>query len=340
MFGLIAQGALPDGAHADSVARLVAEGFVVLDGLRGNRPVALDPGEVAHRKMRRMLEENAARIAKMSELPAVAGQLGEEFRRSQWRAGEGSEYVDDVAAVNARLDDIVAGAEWEILAAQPAGPRTVLQLNRSVERDTAALGRGVAKRTLYLDTVRSAKSTAEYARTMTGLGAEFRTLASPFERCIVVDRRTAIVSNHLVEGAPEHSAWIISDRAFVAYVVAEYEEKWRRADRWAGELRGRGEDPVDTVSGASEGIRTTRRQREIMRDMVEGIPQQATARRLGVSKRTVAGDIDDLKGRFGAGSLMQLAIRWSQSPDRLVDDTGSAVDCPTGPKVGEGEAVA
>lgn len=320
-FGLIAAGEFRLGEHADSVARLVQLGYVVLDEGRGNRPVALDPKTVARRQMQQMLEENAARIAVMSALPAVAGEMAEHFERAQWRAGAGSEYVDDVAVVNARLDDIVGSAQWEILAAQPGGPRTPLQLARSVERDTKALERGVSKRTLYRATVRDTKATAEYARTMTGLGAEFRTLVGPFERGIIVDRRTAVVSNHLVEGAPEHSAWIITDRAVVAYVAAEWEEKWRRADRWAGELRGRGEQ-VDTVSApGGAAVRTTRRQREIMRDQCEGIAQEATARRLGVSLRTVSNEIAEVKARFGTDSLMQLAIRWSESVDRLVDDT-------------------
>jgi hypothetical protein len=323
VFGLIAAGELPDGQCADCVARLVEYGYVVLDEQRGNRPVALDPGDVTRKHMQRMVEENAARLAAMSALPAASNQLQQQFQRAQWRASAGSEYVDDVAVVNARLDAIVGAAEWEILAAQPGGPRTQLQLNRSVERDTAALERGVRKMTLYRDPVRATKATADYARTMSGLGAEFRTLVGHFERGIVVDRETAVVSNHLVEGAPEHSAWIITDRAMVAYIVAEFEAKWRRADRWRSELRGRGsaEQLVDTVSAAGPGVRTTRRQREIMRDQCEGSSQEATARRLGISRRTVANEIDELKALFQAGSLMQLGIKWSQSPDRLIDDT-------------------
>jgi DNA-binding CsgD family transcriptional regulator len=337
-FGLIARGELPDGERAESVARLVERGYVVWAGEQGNRPIALNPQDVADRQMQAIVRANADNLAKMSELPEVAGRLAEQFERAQWRASAGSEYVDDVAVVNARLDDIVASARREILAAQPGPPRTALQLNRSLERDTAAIRRGVVKRTLYRATVRDTKATCEYARTMTGLGAEFRTLVGPFERCIVVDRETAVISNYLVEGAPEHSAWIITDRAVVAYVVAEYDDRWRRADRWSGEMRGRGEEPVDTVSGASEGIRTTRRQREIMRDQCEGIAQEATARRLGVSKRTVATEIAEVKARFGADSLMQLGIKWSQSPDRLVDDSAPDADAAGAARdKGEGE---
>lgn len=341
VFALIAAGQpLPQGC-AESVARLANWGFVALDEGRGNRPIALDPGTVARRRVQEMLQENAANLAAMAELPSVTDRLAQAYERSQWRAGHGSEYIDDPAVVNARLKDAVGCAEREILAAQPGGPRTRALLDLALERDAAALDRGVALRTLYRATVRDNTLTAEYARMMStrtaGRRAEYRTLVEPFERAIIIDRHFAVISNHLVEDAPEHAAWIITDRAMVAYIVAEWEGKWRRADRWHGELRAPGQPPVDTVSAATPGgVRTTRRQREILRDQCEAITQEVTARRLGISRRTVTKEIDELKARFGAGSLMQLAIRWSQSPDRLVDDTDTTAGCPSAPQPGDG----
>jgi DNA-binding CsgD family transcriptional regulator len=194
-----------------------------------------------------------------------------------------------------------------------------VQLNRSVARDSQALGRGVVKRTLYRATVRDNAVTARYAREMgnrpVGRSAEFRTLVGSFERCIIVDRKTAFISNHLVEDAPAHSAWQVTDRAMVAYIAAEFEAKWDRADPWDGELRGRQGDTI-----GSDGVRTTRRQREIMRDMVAGKSRRATAGRLGVSERMVSEEINTLRDLFGARSREQLCFKWAFSQDRLVDD--------------------
>jgi hypothetical protein len=143
-----------------------------------------------------MLTENATRIALIAELPTVTDELAQHFEGAQWRAGGGSEYLDDPAVVNARLDDVVGAAEWEILSAQPGGPRDEVQLNRSVARDSQALGRGVVKRTLYRATVRDNAVTARYAREMgnrpVGRSAEFRTLVGSFERCIIVDRKIGV----------------------------------------------------------------------------------------------------------------------------------------------------
>ena len=318
VFGMIAAGEVFPDPDQPVVEELTTMGFVVYAG-PGSRPVALNPETVARRTMEELLDEAAARVAQLSALPRMADQLAGQYARGQWRAGGGSEYIDDPAVVNARLDDVVGSAEKEILSAQPGGPRDAVQLSRSLERDTAALDRGVTKRTLYRASARDHAVTAEYVRAMSAR-AEYRTLVAAFERCIVVDRRVAFISNHLVEGAPEHSAWQITDRAMVAYIAQEFDAKWRRADPWHGELRSRS---VDTVSEPG-GVRTTRRQREILRDIVEGRPQQVTASRLGISLRTLTGEIAGLKDRFGASSLPELTYKWALSPDRLVDDEAPA----------------
>ena len=129
--------------------------------------------------------------------------------------GAGSEYLADPATVNARLQDVVAGARTEILAAQPGGPRSRDLLEVAVARDSAALDRGVELRTVYRDTVRDHPVTAEYARTMSartgGRPARYATLVGDFERMIIVDRQQAFVSDHIVAGADAHAAWLVTD---------------------------------------------------------------------------------------------------------------------------------
>lgn len=307
---------------ADAVTELVQAGFVVCSTDGKNRPVTLDPHVVTQRHIEKMLRDNADRIQQMLALPALADRMAEEYQRGLWRSSGGSEYIEDKAVVNARLDDVVGSAEFEILSAQPGGPRDRGQLERSLERDVAALERGVAKRTLYRAVARDNACTAEYVRAMTGRETgrrpEYRTLGGEFERAIIVDQRVAFISNHYLPNAPDHSAWMVTDKAMVAYIAAEFDARWRSADPWHGELRVRGQ-VVDTVSGAG-GERTTRRQREILRDIASSRPQQATATRLGISLRTLAGEVAELKDLFDASSLAELTYKWALSPDRSVDD--------------------
>lgn len=322
-FTLITAGEDPTGSMPQAVAELEALGVVVRDGLDSNRPISLDPREAVRRRLEEEIRSATDCLARMQALPKVGEDLADVYDRSRLHAGGRTEFIPDPVVVNARLETVVGSAEFEILAAQPSGPRTPEQLEGARGRDTAALDRGVAKRTLYRASVRDNTVTAEYARAMAnrpaGRSAEFRTLGEPFERVIVVDRKTAFISDSIVAGSHPHAAWQITDGAFVAHLVAEFDSRWRRADPWNGHSRGT-RASMGVGETVVEGVRTTPRQREIMREMIDGRSQQATASRLGISVRTVSEEITALKDLFDARSREQLAYKWGFAPDRLVDD--------------------
>ncbi|MGW0948505.1 helix-turn-helix transcriptional regulator [Streptomyces sp. NPDC002623] len=330
-YALIAAGEDPTERVPEAVEELESLGVVVRDLRSGGRPVALNPRDILRRRIQVEFQNAEDCLTRMRALPGTALALEDAFERSQLHSGGRSEFIPNPVVVNARLQDVVGAAQFEILAAQPSGPRTVEHLEGARGRDNGALDRGVALRTLYLDTVRDNHVTAEHARMMAnrpdGRPAEFRTLLEPFERAIVIDRRTAFISNTVVQGGHENAAWQITDGAFVAYIVAEFEARWRRADPWHGELRARGgaSQTVDTVSGAG-GVRTTKRQREILRELSAGRNQKGAARRLGISLRTFNGEIAELRDLFGAATVAELTYKWASSPDRHVDDSEGLSD--------------
>jgi hypothetical protein len=308
--------------HPAVLGELTDWGLVTVTG---DRLVACDPDKALQHKLEQELDEARQRVARMSRMPALARQLGKDFEAAQLRAPGGSSvYMDDPAIVNARIQEIVGGARREILAAQPGGPRSREILETAVTRDAEALDRGVALRTIYRDTVRDHAVTAEYARTMSarteGRPAQYRTLVGGFERMIVVDREAAFVSDHIVAGSPEHSAWLITDPAAVAVLAAVFEVNWRRAQLWTGELRpARGRAGEETF--APDGVRTTRQQREVMRMLCVGSSQTVTAKKLGWSQRKVEEQIAALKALWGVRTLNELIFHYALSPDRTVDDS-------------------
>jgi len=327
VFGLIAAGLpVPEGA-ADSVAELTSLGFVAVDP--SGRPVALNPRDVAERRLREEIATASDLLARARTIPVLMEQLGGQFERAQLRAGGGSEYIDDAAVVNTRLDDLLCSARTEILSAQPGGPRTREVLERSVERDKAALERGVSLLTLYRDSVRQSTAMASHIATMTGHGAEYRTMVAPYERAIVIDRRYAFVSAYAVVGAPPHAAWLLTDPASIGFIVGAFMNAWQLALPWKGETAAAAEDVVagtgawcvDTVSGPGAGVRTTPLERAILRDMVDGIQQSRTAARLGISLRTLTDHVAVLKSKFGAVSPAQLGCKFALSPDYRFDDS-------------------
>lgn len=287
------------------------------------RPVARDPQQALRTMVSRELEEARRHIDLVASMPELSRDLIREYQQVQLRAGGSSVYLADSETVNARLQDVIAGARREILAAQPGGPRSRELLEIAVARDTAALDRGVDLRTIYRDTVRDHTVTAQYARTMSarvcGRPAQYRTLVGDFERMIIVDREVAFVSDHIVADSPPHSAWLVTDPAVVAVLAKVHDGMWRRAQPWCGELRARARLGQGAAIGA-DGVRTDRRQRGILRYLCTGTSQTATARKMGVSKRVLEAEIATLKGLWGVRTLNELIFQYALSPDRLVDD--------------------
>ncbi|MFF7476628.1 hypothetical protein [Streptomyces sp. NPDC008092] len=298
-------------------------------------PVARDPQQVLRDMVSRELAAASRHIALVSTMPELSRDMIREYRQGQLRAGTSSVYLADQDTVNRRLQDVIGDARREILAAQPGGPRKREVLKTAITRDGAALDRGVELRTIYRDTVRDHALTAEYARTMStrtgGRPAQYRTLVADFERMVIVDRETAVLSDHIVEGGPENAAWLVTDPAVVTVLARMFDANWRRAQPWTGELRPSRRSDVRNAGTAGDGVRTDRRQRGILRYLCGGESQDVTARKMGVSRRKLQGEIAVLKELWGVRTLAELTYQYGSSPDRLVDDTDPAADVTTGP---------
>jgi len=306
---------------------LVTWGFISDE----KQPIARDPQQVLRDKVSHELQLAMDHIGLVATMPALSRTMIQYHRQGQLRAGGTSVYLADQELVNRRLQDVIGDARREVLCAQPGGPRKPEVLESAVARDSAALDRGVELRTIYRDTVLEHPVTASYVRALatraSGSPAQYRTRPGDFERMIIVDRETAFVSDHIVAGSPPHSAWMVTDPAAVCVLARVFDEAWVLAQPWNGELRSRARTTgVDTVSSA-DGVRTDRRQRQLMRYLTSGgESQEATARRMGVSRRKLQDEISALKKLWGVSTLMELGFQWALSPDRLIDDSDQT--CP------------
>ncbi|MEU5742023.1 hypothetical protein ABZ784_29030 [Streptomyces tendae] len=319
-------------AHPSAQTELLDWGLITLEDQPGGVPGVRDPKQAVQQRTAELFAEAEARVALLRQLPDIASQLSQHYEAVQLRvAGCASVYLDSGEAANARLQDVVGGAQREILAAQPGGPRDQALLDKAMPRDSAALDRGVVLRTVYRDTVRDHAPTAGYVQAMTNRGpgrsAQYRTLPGKFERMIIVDREAAVVPDYIVAESPPHAAWLITDPAAVAVLARAFEATWMRARPWMGQLRKRGGDAKDTLGvygQGLEGVRTTRRQREIMRNLCSGASQTTVARRLGVSERKLADEVAALKALWGVSTMNELIYQWAQSVDNKADDSAPA----------------
>src|SRR5690606_19944262 len=194
------------------------------------------------------------------------------------------------ATISTFLASLVADAERELLTAQPQSGRAIKQLSDVVAREVAAIERGVDMRTLYQHGARRSSDTRKYVAAVSAAGAEVRTLDEFFNRLIVVDRRIAVIPSH--EGLAV--ATVIREPSMVAYLVDMFERHWERAR------------PFNSA-GTSVAREIAAEQRAMtIRMLLEGRADPVGAKRLGVSPRTYAGYVADLKNEFDVETRFQL----------------------------------
>jgi len=285
-------GIADDGDQREAFDLLVEMGLLHFDRSTA-RWQPTDPGAVQSQVVVPLSHEASRLLEESSRWAQTFGSLTQVWRRSPGASTRGPfVYLHGGAAIEPFLSALVAECESEILTAQPETHRdTGASLARAVQSDTKALERGVRMRTLYQHSARRSAITREYVAQVTALGAEVRTLDEFFNRMIVIDRRVAVIPS--AEGIM--SALAVREPSMVAYLVDVFERAWERARPFSGSL-----DRSATKEIAAEQRAMT------MRMLIEGHSDAVAAKRLGVSPRTYAGYVADLKQEFDVETRFQL----------------------------------
>ena len=250
---------------------------------------AVDPAAVQAQVVAPLGQQGAELIAESAHWAQAFSTLSHAWRRSPSAVGGPFAELRGQSIGNF-LASLVSDAEEELLTAQPQDRRGVKQLGEAGAREIAALKRGVKMRTLYQHAARRGADTRKYVAAVTAQGAEVRTLDEFFNRLIVADRRIAIIPSH--EGV--NAAMVISDRSMVGYLVDMFERHWERARPF--------------TSSETSLVRDIAAEQRAMtiRMLLEGRADPAGAKRLGVSPRTYAGYVADLKNEFEVETRFQL----------------------------------
>ncbi|HYJ27616.1 MAG TPA: LuxR family transcriptional regulator [Nocardioides sp.] len=252
---------------------------------------AVDPAAVQARVVAPLGQQGAELIAESANWANAFSTLSHVWRRSPSAVGGPFAEIRGLATIGNFLASLVSDAEEELLTAQPQYRRGVKQLDAGVgARDIAALKRGVKMRTLYQHAARRGADTRKYVAAVTAAGAEVRTLDEFFNRLIVVDRRVALIPGH--EGTD--AAMVISDKSMVGYLVDMFERHWERARPF--------------TSSETSLVRDIAAEQRAMtiRMLLEGRADPVGAKRLGVSPRTYAAYVADLKSEFEVETRFQL----------------------------------
>jgi hypothetical protein len=268
---------------------LVRLGLVRLDA-DTDRWVAEDPGTVQARVVSPLSHEGARLLDESSQWAQAFGVLNQAWRRAPQSSSRGPFTYLHAEAIDPFLAGLVSECEEEALTAQPQAGRDPGKLAQAVLRDTDLLERGAKIRTLYQHSARRNTVTREYVAAVTDRGAEVRTLDEFFNRMIVIDRRVAVIPS----GENLSVALAVREPSVVAYLVDIFERSWERARPFTSR-----ETSLMKDIAAEQRAMT-------MRMLIEGHSDPVSAKRLGVSPRTYAGYVADLKEEFAAETRFQL----------------------------------
>jgi hypothetical protein len=295
--GLAADDArLADGAPSRRGFELLVElGLLQLDSARTTwRP--LEPSNAQSRVVTPLGNEGARLIEESARWANAFAGLNQSWRRSPVASESGPFLYLHGEAGRSYLTALVSDAQEELLTAQPQAHRNAKTVQEAAVRDVAALKRGLAMRTLYQHSARRHPATHRYVAEVTEHGADVRTLDEFFNRLIVVDRRVALIP----AADDQATAVVVREPAIVAYLVDVFERAFARGRPFA-----------TSEQRVMKEIASEQRSMTI-RMLIEGHADAVSAKRLGVSPRTYAGYVAELKDEYEAETRFQLGYTMGQ----------------------------
>lgn len=210
------------------------------------------------------------------------------------------------AEISRALEEAVGLARSEVIGMHPGIPISPERLAEGRIRNKKLLDRGVAMRSMHLTAMLRTSFGPAHLRDLESAGASVRIAAVLPARLVIADRRVALVSTPSME--QEGSALRLECGAFLEILTRFFDHLW---DHEAAPLTPavddavEGEDELDEESG---GDRLTGREQALLRLMAKGLKDEAIARDLGVSPRTLRRLIADLMRRLDCESRFQAGV--------------------------------
>ena len=205
------------------------------------------------------------------------------------------ETLEDSHATVSRLHELNHDTRQEILTCVPTRP-SVEALRVARLADARLLDRGVKVRGIYLQACRNDPATMDYLQWMQDKGAEVRLAVTLPARLQIFDGRTAVVADS-THGSTS-GAIVVHSGGLVSSLLRLFEYAW---------------DGAAAPFGTPESISALpAQQREILWWLARGAKDDAVARHMGVSTRTVRRTISELSIALGAASRFELGVKFAQ----------------------------
>ncbi|MFC9975286.1 LuxR C-terminal-related transcriptional regulator [Spirillospora sp. NPDC127200] len=208
------------------------------------------------------------------------------------RSFEVMERLPGPDAVQRRYETMMRRAQREYVGIVSGAQARTLVADRPLVRQT--LERGVSLRVIYQDSVRNHAPMLRYVEWLVGEGALVRMFPTVPAPMAVFDQETALVPLKAADGPAE--ALEVQTPAIATALAVLFEQYWDMAT------------PFGTAPPLDEnGLSSL--ERALLCLWSHGMTDQASARELGVSLRTVRRMASDLMKRLGARSRFEAGVR-------------------------------
>ncbi|MFE4974507.1 LuxR C-terminal-related transcriptional regulator [Kitasatospora sp. NPDC056651] len=235
-------------------------------------------------RQRQELERRRAAMAHLVSEYATVGYVP---------GSHGLQRLEGIDAIRTRIEELTCRSTTEIISFS-SGLYEPAALEAGRATDRAALERGVALRSVYLESIRNHPPTHEHVRWLTESGAEIRTTPVLPLTMIIFDREAALLP---VDPADrEQGALVLTGKSMLVALLALFERYWDGGTPFGAPVN----DPGDGELTPSE--------RELLRLLAKGMTDEVAGRHLGVSLRTVRRRIAELAGRLDATSRFQAGV--------------------------------
>jgi predicted ArsR family transcriptional regulator len=292
---------------SEAQVRAALDELAALELLRASRdrPGAWRPVSAEHglrlllRREAEDLEDRRVRVASMQS--AVSSLVGDFMRP---RPPEESDEIETLQvltgldAIQERMEAIAHGAKVSCRSVVPGGAVAAEALEACRPLDTELLERGIDQRVLYQDPARTDHATMAYGLWMVRRGAQVRTAAVLPPRMLIVDDVAALVP--AFPGSPRRGAVVVTNRGVIECLISLFDLTWNSAA------------PLDDDLARDEETELLPFERELLRLLAQGMTDEAAAKRLGVSLRTVRRRMTELMGRLDADSRFAAGMRAAQ----------------------------
>jgi len=181
--------------------------------------------------------------------------------------------------------------QTELMTAQPGSRRPPEILEAALLQNRALLSRGVQQRTLYQHAVRSDQATFNYITEVVSSGGEVRTVDEIFDRLVICDRSAAYIP---IGPSYADEALEVRHPAIIRFLVNVFDSVWSSGI------------PVELESHRRPTAVVGDTERAVVRLLVDGHTEMKIARKLGISRRTVAEHVSRISHRLGSNSRTQL----------------------------------